>query len=449
MVNSQNIFNCSNMFSKIKSLDVDITDLCNFACHYCYHKKDAKNMSKELMDKVIEICKNNTNIRSIAFMGGEPLVNFDGIKYIMENLKDQKINFSITSNLSLLNEEMFKFLKDNNGRIHPSIDGCKDAHDLHRTSKAGGTYDQVIKAVPMVLALNPDATARMTLMPDTVQYFSKSVKALMGLGFKRVAPSIVYESNWTDDDFVLYRNELQTIARMNIMNPMFYLKTFAEGLRNFTDKKRCGAGRNMISISSEGNITPCHRFSTNQKSEFDSKFYMGNILDEKNINWDVLTSYWNKMVIFDECNACPCFAACSIGCPYTSLSLYGKIDQKNEVHCKYMLHSYPTAKWMFSKIKNVQNIYVRKLNKLLPTQRSIEQKRKEEQIEESRTDCNVILDKSFFANNLYLKKKIEDRNKMNNENKMNNMINEVNDNNIDVPGGPIWEKSSQQVQLEP
>src|SRR5208337_3377046 len=90
----------------------------------------------------------NTEKVSICFFGGEPLLNFPVMKktvaYSKEKAaeKGKQVTFSITTNGSLLNDEIISFLK--NEKINPliSFDGPPEYQNRQRRFKdGGGSYD--------------------------------------------------------------------------------------------------------------------------------------------------------------------------------------------------------------------------------------------------------------------------------------------------------------------
>ena len=96
-----------------------VTRRCNLSCKYCYegNNKLAASMDIKTADKTIEfICKTikkvDENI-NVIFHGGEPLLEYDLIKYFIKSLKEnidtRRINFGITTNGTIINDEIYNF----------------------------------------------------------------------------------------------------------------------------------------------------------------------------------------------------------------------------------------------------------------------------------------------------------------------------------------------------
>jgi len=154
----------------IKQIILDLTNRCNMRCKYCgYSGKykyerphQNKNMSKEYAVKAVDYFLKHSSKKeqaAVTFYGGEPLLEFDLFKYIVEYVKSYKRNyvFSLTTNGTLLNEEISKFLIHNDILIDVSFDGPKFIHDKNRVMISGkGSYDLIIKNLKQVKKLDPD-----------------------------------------------------------------------------------------------------------------------------------------------------------------------------------------------------------------------------------------------------------------------------------------------------
>ena len=95
-----------------------LTNQCNMCCVYCQaqdsaHTKKGK-MTKEIAQKAVDIALQSPERRlDFEFQGGEPLVNFDIIRFIVEYAdkycNDKEIHYSVVTNTLLLNDEMIAY----------------------------------------------------------------------------------------------------------------------------------------------------------------------------------------------------------------------------------------------------------------------------------------------------------------------------------------------------
>ena len=117
---------------------------CNSSCIYCQVARKnmddhSANMTKKTAKNVVKtIFQSPSPFIKIEFQGGDPSTDFDMVKYIIEEAEWQNIfekrylDFVICTNLTLLNQDMVKYLKKHRCMISTSLDGPKDLHDSNR-----------------------------------------------------------------------------------------------------------------------------------------------------------------------------------------------------------------------------------------------------------------------------------------------------------------------------
>ncbi len=97
----------------MKKLIFVVTDECNFSCRYCLQEKSYNRTSKKTIEKVLSLfIASSGKYKKLKLFGGEPLICFHLVKYIivrgilLAEERGKKILFEITTNGSLLNEEV-------------------------------------------------------------------------------------------------------------------------------------------------------------------------------------------------------------------------------------------------------------------------------------------------------------------------------------------------------
>jgi uncharacterized protein len=135
--------------------------LCNLNCTYCFF------LSKETLypgsrfrmaDDVLEaylrqlLESHREPEVAVAWQGGEPtLMGLDFFKRavaLVDQLKrpDQRIQHTIQTNGTKLDDDWCAFFKANNFLVGLSVDGPKEIHDTYRVDKGGrGTFDAVMR----------------------------------------------------------------------------------------------------------------------------------------------------------------------------------------------------------------------------------------------------------------------------------------------------------------
>lgn len=128
---------------------------CNMRCGYCYGDGGSYGRERTLMDtktafKAIECAVSLGDIRIITFFGGEPLLNFNVIKEVVQKVEPD-ITCGIITNGTIMTEEMAAFIKEHHLPLTVSIDGPEDVHDSGRCYPDGrGTHKKIIETMGML-----------------------------------------------------------------------------------------------------------------------------------------------------------------------------------------------------------------------------------------------------------------------------------------------------------
>lgn len=140
------------------SLHIIVATLrCNHRCIYCH--ASAQDMKAKELDMTLEtaaktldlIFKTTSPFVVIEFQGGEPLVNWPLIEFVVKEAKrrakklGKKIELRLVTNLSLMTEERYEFLIKNKVTMCTSLDGPKKLHNRNRPMIAGDCYGNVVK----------------------------------------------------------------------------------------------------------------------------------------------------------------------------------------------------------------------------------------------------------------------------------------------------------------
>ena len=201
---------------KLVNATIDVNDFCNMKCSYCWEQQNKNRLSKEkadiICDRLISNFKENkpaSNIR-VHFFGGEPLIDWDVVKYVIEKISSSIPSwFGITTNATIITDEMIDFFVQHNVSVMVSIDGEKERHDSNRKFLDGrGTYDIVIKNFQKIIDAGIDCEARMTIIPKNAKYIYEDVKHLIDLGVKHIAPCPVYDQKWSEEELDEFGNAM-------------------------------------------------------------------------------------------------------------------------------------------------------------------------------------------------------------------------------------------------
>lgn len=273
-----------------KSITFIVTKDCQLTCKYCYlvGKNSQERMTFNIAKKAVDYILSNRDYLindSVVwdFIGGEPLLEIDLIDSICDYIKEQMYikqhpwfnayRFSISTNGLMYNDRRVqKFIEKNHTHlsIGITIDGTKQKHDLQRIYKGSGkgSYDDVIKNIPLWLSQFSNAATKVTVSHNDLPYIKESVLHLYSLGIKEVNINVVFEDVWKEGDDSVLENQLKALADA-IINRRLYQTHSCSFFSDFIGKPQdrvmhnqnwCGAGK-MLSIDALGNFYPCTRFA--------------------------------------------------------------------------------------------------------------------------------------------------------------------------------------------
>jgi uncharacterized protein len=176
--------------SKLHHLILQVTQNCNLRCNYCVYSGSYLNrthahkiMPVETAERAIDFFFKRTKDRKrvfVSFYGGEPLLNLSLIKhcvcYIEANYYGKQIDFAMTTNGTLLDEEAITFLAEKGLNLVISLDGPEEVHDTNRkfTDNGEGTFAVIMENVEQIKKLRPDyyqEKVRFNAVSDTSQAF--------------------------------------------------------------------------------------------------------------------------------------------------------------------------------------------------------------------------------------------------------------------------------------
>lgn len=157
----------------VNDITLQVTRNCNFCCRYCLFANSDKlirkhqklDMSWEIAKKSVDFLYNHSIDApkiTISFYGGEPLLNFDLIKkvvnYTKEKFLSKPITYRMTINGSLLTNEVIDFIAQNHFIIAISLDGNEEIQNNHRVfyENGVGTFSIVYKNIVNLKNKYPD-----------------------------------------------------------------------------------------------------------------------------------------------------------------------------------------------------------------------------------------------------------------------------------------------------
>lgn len=187
--------------SQFTSLHLFVVTLrCDHSCPYCQVSRQSEDrhafdMSVETANKAIDfLFKSPSPALKVEFQGGEALLNFEMVRYIVLEVKlrnvleKRDVEFVIASNLSPLNDEILAFCKEQKVLISTSLDGPAHLHNRNRPRPGNNSHELAvagIQKVREVVGLHCVA-ALMTTTRDSLDYPKEIIDEYVQMGFRSI-----------------------------------------------------------------------------------------------------------------------------------------------------------------------------------------------------------------------------------------------------------------------
>lgn len=309
---------------------------CNSNCIYCQVSRKEESsksftMSKDTAKKTVDmVFSSPATIIKIEFQGGEPLLAFDIVKYIIEYaewvniFKKKHLEFVICSNLTLMDRGKLEYLKNKKVCISTSLDGQKDLHNINRPlQNISNSYDSVIEKINLCRGqLRKDRVgALMTTSKFSLGHMKEIIDEYILQGFNTIFLRSLnpygFAKKYNDkvgygvEEFIVnYKEALDYIIKKNIEGVLF-IECFATLLltriltpfsTGFVDMQSpAGTGISGVIYNYDGNVYVSDE-ARMLASIGDNKFLMGNV----NINsyQEIFNSDFMHNLISSACLEC-------------------------------------------------------------------------------------------------------------------------------------------------
>lgn len=343
--------------SPIKAMCLHIAHDCNLRCSYCFAStgdfgKGRKLLpfetGKKAIDFLIENSKGRRNLE-VDFFGGEPLMNFEVVKQIVEyaRSKEKEFNknfrFTITTNGILLTDDKIDYINKEMSNVVLSIDGRKEVNDRLRKRVDGtGSFDTIVpKYKNLVDKRGQDQYyVRGTFTKYNLD-FTEDVLELNRLGFEQISVEPVVSD--TENEFAITEKDLPEVYKEyeKLAKTLLALKKEGKGFNFFhfmldLDQgpcaikrlRGCGCGNEYVAVTPDGDIYPCHQFVGNDG------WKMGSVLDGS-LNKEMKANFAKANIYGkEECRKCWAKFYCSGGCNANNMQYRGDILKPHTVSCE-------------------------------------------------------------------------------------------------------------------
>ena len=348
----------------LQTLVLNVTSKCNLSCGYCYEYGEDRiveattkprfmneETAKQSVDFMFSEAGDSPTV-NLTFFGGETLLNFKMLKSALGYARQRaepmgkQVNASLTTNATLLREEIIDWIVENDVGVTVSIDGAREQQDKFRVFSNGmGSYDLVVPNIKELLRRHRrrPVGARVTLTGqnlDVVSIYRHLYEELgfWEVGFAPVTTSWQREYAIEDEGFRQLLSGFQTLAaefldaalagrRHGFSNVRDTLEEVHKGM---SKAYPCGAGLGLMGVATDGDVALCHRFAGSDAHK------LGTVRD--GIDRQAQQAFLEQHHVANktDCSVCWARPLCSGGCYHEAHTRYGDTARPNLHYCEWI-----------------------------------------------------------------------------------------------------------------
>ena len=348
----------------LTTMVLNVTSKCNLACTYCYEYGEDKiveaSTKPRFMDeatarKSVDFMfkeSGENKIVHLTFFGGETLLNFKVLQSALTYAREQaaelgkEVDVSMTTNATLLREEVIDWMIENQVGVTVSIDGGKEQQDKFRVFKNGmGSYETILPKIKELLARHRARPigARVTLTKQNLDIIGIFKHLTQEIGFWEVGFAPVTTANnrdyaIRDEGFNSMLGQFQHLAADFLHHA---LENKHHGFSNVKDTLEeihkgmskaypCGAGLGLMGVATDGDVALCHCFAGSDQHKIGSVF--DGVSHEKQDDFLTRHHIENKT----DCRTCWARPICAGGCYHEAHTRYGSTERPNLHYCDWI-----------------------------------------------------------------------------------------------------------------
>ncbi len=340
----------------VKALCLHIAHTCNLNCSYCFasqgnYQGERGVMSFEVGKQALDFLVANSGSRrnlEVDFFGGEPLMNFEVVKQLVEYARKiekdagKNFRFTLTTNGVLVDDDVIEFANKEMSNVVLSLDGRKEVHDRFRVDYAGnGSWERI---VPKFQKFVEARGGKNYYMRGTFTHhnpdFLKDIEEMLNLGFTELSMEPVVcspdsPSALTEDDKAIVYEQYEKLAKLMLdrhregkpFTFYHYMIDLKGGPCIYKRVSGCGSGTEYMAVTPWGDLYPCHQFVG------DEKFKLGDVwngVTNKNMQDEFMAC---NVYTRPECQSCWAKLYCSGGCAANAYHATGSVNGIYEYGC--------------------------------------------------------------------------------------------------------------------
>lgn len=341
----------------IKALCLHVAHSCNLNCAYCFasqgkYQGERALMSFETGKRALDFLIENSGTRrnlEVDFFGGEPLMNWDVVKKLVEYArsiekeKGKNFRFTLTTNGVNIDDDVIEFSNREMSNVVLSLDGRKEIHDRYRVDYSGkGSWDLI---VPKFQKFVKERGNKAYYMRGTFTHanpdFLEDIKQMLDLGFTELSMEPVVcasgdPSELTQEDKAIVLSQYEKLAELMLERDKqgkpftfyHYMIDLKGGPCIYKRISGCGSGTEYMAVTPWGDLYPCHQFVG------DEKFRLGDIW--KGVSNTAVQDEFASCNVYarPDCHDCWAKLYCSGGCAANAYHSTGSVTGVYKYGCE-------------------------------------------------------------------------------------------------------------------
>jgi uncharacterized protein len=342
----------------------NVTSKSNLSCSYCFEVGEERfvadgqkplfmneETARQSVDFMFAEAGDSPTVH-LTFFGGETLLNFKVLRSALAYARERAetlgkaVDASLTTNATLLREEIIDWIVENDVGVTVSMDGGREQQDKFRVFSNGmGSYDLVRPNIQMLLERHRrrPVGARVTLTKQNldVEGIYRHLRDELGfweVGFAPVTTSWQRDYAIQEEGFEAMLGQFQRLADEFLQ---YALAGRHHGFSNVRDTLEeihkgmskaypCGAGLGLMGVATDGDVALCHRFAGSDSHK------IGSVTEgvDRDKQEDFLTRHHiaNKT----DCSTCWARPLCAGGCYHEAHTRYGSTERPNLHYCEWI-----------------------------------------------------------------------------------------------------------------
>ncbi|MEW6573107.1 MAG: radical SAM protein [Bacillota bacterium] len=349
----------------LQKVYMEVTDLCNLKCHYCYNAWSRQRSQKQQRRRMSEsdwyrlVAELSTmGVQEVVITGGEPLL----CKWVTDlalHTRQSGIKTTLLTNGTLIDSDLAYQLVGSFDRVNVSLDSSIEVR--HDFGRGEGSFRKVIKGINALKQAGHNAIiikpvlARHNLegFADLPRFVREELNCFLYtptlcLPFR--APDGSIDKSFTPE----LEDILEALDAFSANYERYYPVAERPPVQ-IGPHVSCGLGKRILSVDSHGDVYPC-------QSLHEPDLVCGNLFNSGSIsdihNNSDLIRHLAELSVFDvqTCGQCPWALLCSGGCRAFAFRIYNDLKAFNEEFCDVLLESAKRRLVQFARICEMTNI---------------------------------------------------------------------------------------------